>query len=66
MPDELKERPVLNVCTLCGCRGNGSCGRLIGRDGSVWPDRDTGFLIGDPKAKWMAKDILRRPNHDRD
>lgn len=39
-------RPVnLRVCTDCGCKGDGSCGRLIAKDGSVFPIQDTGFRI---------------------
>lgn len=34
---------VTRLCTECGCKGSGSCGRAIEPDGSVRPSRDTGF-----------------------
>ena len=37
------KRPKLIICGhLCG---DPTCGRLVASDGSIWPDRDTGFRI---------------------
>lgn len=42
-PDAVEHaRRFLRPCRICGCSGH--CGRMIDvRDGSVWPQRDTGY-----------------------
>lgn len=41
--EEKREEAHLRFCTECGCGGRGICGRMIAKDESVWPNRDTGF-----------------------
>ncbi|HLW51284.1 MAG TPA: hypothetical protein VKW06_00445 [Candidatus Angelobacter sp.] len=39
-------RSLLRLCNgECGCSGGSICGRMIAKDGSVWPARDTGFRM---------------------
>lgn len=59
---EAEAQREFRICKICGCNGDGECGRVIAKDGSVWPSRDTGYRMPstfDLKGLWQPFNLQR-------